>query len=60
MFNYTFHWRPAFQALPQMLGGAVVTLQIAILSMIIGVAIGVLLALMSGSGNKFLRGIAGT
>lgn len=60
MFNYTFHWRPAFQALPQMLGGAVVTLQLAILSMIIGIVIGVLLALMSGSGNKLLRGLAST
>ncbi|WP_240233317.1 amino acid ABC transporter permease [Devosia lacusdianchii] len=60
MFNYTFHWRPAFQALPQMLEGAVVTLQIAIISMIIGIVIGVLLALMSNSGSKTLRAIAST
>lgn len=60
MFNYTFHWRPAFQALPQMLEGAVVTLQIAIISMIIGIVIGVLLALMSNSGSRTLRAIAST
>ena len=60
MFRYTFHWRPAFQALPEMLQGALVTLQIAIISMIIGVAIGIVLALMSGSGNKFFRAIAST
>ena len=60
MFNYTFHWRPAFQALPQMLGGAVVTLQIAVISMIIGILIGVVLAVMRGSSSKILRGIAGT
>lgn len=60
MFNYTFHWRPAFQALPEMLGGALVTLQIAIISMIIGIVIGVLLALMSNSGSRVLRSIAST
>jgi hypothetical protein len=34
MLNYTFHWNQAFKALPQMLDGAVVTLQIALLSMV--------------------------
>ncbi|RVI38956.1 amino acid ABC transporter permease, partial [Sinorhizobium meliloti] len=37
MFNYTFHWNQALRALPQMLDGAVVTLQVAVLSMVIGV-----------------------
>lgn len=58
MFNYTFHWRPALQALPQMLQGAVVTLQLAILSMLIGVAIGVVLALMRQSKNPLVHGPA--
>lgn len=58
MFNYTFHWRPALQALPQMLQGAVVTLQLAILSMLIGVAIGVVLALMRQSKNPLVNGPA--
>jgi ABC-type amino acid transport system permease subunit len=43
--NYTFHWRQAFQALPDMLGGARVTIEIAVLSMVIGVACAVALAL---------------
>jgi His/Glu/Gln/Arg/opine family amino acid ABC transporter permease subunit len=60
MFNYTFHWRPALQALPQMLEGALVTLEIAIISMVIGTIFGVLLALMSGSSNKGFRAIAAT
>jgi len=55
VFNYTFHWRPALQALPQMLQGAVVTLQLAVLSMIIGVALGVVLALMRQSDNRAVR-----
>lgn len=60
MFNYTFHWRPAFLALPQMLEGALVTIQIAVLSMLIGIFFGVLLALARQSDNKILRGIATT
>lgn len=54
MFNYTFHWRPALNALPQLLQGAVVTLQLAVLSMLIGIVFGVLLALMRQSKNKLL------
>ncbi len=55
MFNYTFHWRPALQALPQMLQGTLVTLQLAILSMIIGIAFGVVLALMRQSKNPLIH-----
>ena len=58
MFNYTFHWRPALQAIPQMLHGALVTLEIAIISMIIGLVLGILLALMRGSANRALNGFA--
>ena len=55
MFKYTFHWRPAFQALPQLLEGALVTLQLAVLSMLIGVALGVALALMRNSKSRVLN-----
>jgi hydroxyproline transport system permease protein len=55
MFDYTFQWRQAFRALPQMLEGALVTLQIAVLSMVIGVAIAVLLAVMRNSSSRWLR-----
>lgn len=58
MFNYTFHWRPALQALPQMLQGAIVTLELAILSMVLGIALGVVLSLMRQSKNPVLYGIS--
>ena len=53
--NYTFHWRPAFQALPDMLWGALVTIEVAALSMVLGVILAVLLALASGSRFRALR-----
>jgi His/Glu/Gln/Arg/opine family amino acid ABC transporter permease subunit len=55
MFNYTFQWRQAFRALPQMLEGALVTLEIAILSMLIGVVLAVLLAVARNSSSRWLR-----
>ena len=41
MFNYTFQWKQALARLPQMLDGAVVTMQVALLSMAIGLALAV-------------------
>jgi polar amino acid transport system permease protein len=58
MLDYTFHWRQAFRALPAMLDGALVTLQIAALSMALGVAIAVLLAAARQSGGRLARGAA--
>lgn len=58
MFNYTFRWNQALNALPQMLDGALVTLQIALLSMVIGVAVAVLLTACRLSGNRILRAFA--
>jgi len=60
VFNYTFHWRPALQALPAMLEGALVTIQLAVLSMLFGIAIGVVLSVMRGSKNRLLSGFAAT
>ncbi|MCW0000071.1 amino acid ABC transporter permease [Pararhizobium sp. YC-54] len=58
MLNYTFHWNQAFKALPQMLDGAVVTLQIALLSMVLGLAIALALTAFRLSGNRILSGFA--
>ncbi len=58
MFNYTFHWNQALKALPQLLDGAVVTLQIAILSMVIGLACAIVLTLFRLSGNRILGAFA--
>ena len=55
MFDYTFHWRSAFLALPEMLGGALVTLEIAVLSMLLGTAIAIGLALGQQSGSRPVR-----
>ncbi|MEP9373424.1 amino acid ABC transporter permease [Mesorhizobium sp. KR1-2] len=58
MFHYTFHWNQAFKALPQMLDGALVTLQIALLSMAIGLAVAIALTLFRLSGSRILGGFA--
>ncbi len=55
MFNYTFQWRQALRYLPDMLDGALVTLQIAVLSMLIGGAIGVVLAVARTSRSRWAR-----
>ncbi|KQQ85741.1 amino acid ABC transporter permease [Aureimonas sp. Leaf324] len=60
MFGYTFRWNQAFQALPRMLDGALVTLEIALLSMAIGVAVAVALTLFRRSESRILRAVATT
>ena len=55
MFDYTFQWRQALRYLPQMLDGALVTLQIAVLSMLIGGAIGVALAVGRTASSRWAR-----
>jgi His/Glu/Gln/Arg/opine family amino acid ABC transporter permease subunit len=60
MLNYTFHWNQAFKALPQMLDGAVVTLQIALLSMVLGLALALTLMAFRLSGSRILSGFATT
>lgn len=56
MFDYSFHWRSAFKALPDMLGGAWVTFETAALSMIFGVLIALCLTLMRQTKNPLARG----
>ena len=56
--NYTFHWHQAFQALPAMLGGALVTIEIAVLSMVIGTVCGIALALARNAKSRVARGFA--
>jgi hydroxyproline transport system permease protein len=55
MFDYTFQWRQAYRHLPRMLEGALVTLEIAVLSLIIGIVIAVLLAVARDSKSIWLR-----
>jgi len=60
MFNYTFQWKQVLARLPLMLDGALVTMQVALLSMAIGVALAILLTGFRLSGNRLLRGFATT
>ncbi len=60
MFDYTFQWKQALARLPQMLDGALVTMQIAILSMVIGIGLAVLLTMFRLSGSRALSAIART
>ncbi|MCU0817278.1 MAG: amino acid ABC transporter permease [Cypionkella sp.] len=60
MFNYNFRWNQALNSLPQMLEGALVTMEIAILSMVIGISVAILLTLFRLSGNRLLYAIATT
>ena len=60
MFGYTFQWNQAFARLPKMLDGAVVTMEVAVLSMLIGIAFAILLTLLRLSGSRPLRAIATT
>lgn len=45
MFDYNFHWRPVFKNLPDLLEASLLTLQVAVLAMIMGIIIGLCLAL---------------
>ncbi|SDH68382.1 amino acid ABC transporter permease [Pseudomonas panipatensis] len=58
MFNYSFHWRAAYKALPDMLSGAWVTLETAALSMLLGVLIALLLTVMRQMQQPLPRGFA--
>ena len=50
--DYTFHWRPVIRKLPDLLEAALVTLEVAVLSMVIGILIGLVLALIRMSGKR--------
>ncbi len=50
--DYTFHWRPVIRKLPDLLEAALVTLEVAVLSMVIGILIGLVLALIRMSRKR--------
>lgn len=58
MFDYTFHWRAAFNVLPQMLQGSLVTLETAVITMVLGILIAFVLTAMRNTRSKILRGLA--
>lgn len=46
MFDYNFHWRPVLKSLPDLLEAGLLTLEVATLSMVIGIVVGLALALI--------------
>lgn len=56
--TYAFQWRPVLRSLPEMLGGAVVTLEIAMLAMAIGTLLAGLLALAKRSEGRLWPALA--
>lgn len=60
MFDYNFHWRPVMKSLPDLLEAALLTLQIAVLAMMLGIIIGLCLALIRLHMRSPLRWIAST
>lgn len=58
MFGYTFQWGQVWARLPKILDGALVTMEVAILSMVIGIFLAILLTLCRMSRNRLLRGLA--
>ncbi|WP_085908955.1 amino acid ABC transporter permease [Kiloniella majae] len=58
--DYNFHWRPVLRKLPELLEAGLLTLEVAVLSMLLGIAIGLGLALLRMQGPTPLRQIATT
>ncbi len=53
--DYTFHWRPVFRQLPDLLEAGLLTMEVAVLSMIIGSILGLLLAIARLNGPAYCR-----
>ncbi|XDZ66040.1 amino acid ABC transporter permease [Alphaproteobacteria bacterium LSUCC0684] len=51
MFDYNFHWRPVLKSLPDLLEAGLTTLQVASLAMLLGILIGLCLAVGRLKGN---------
>ncbi len=60
MFDYRFQWRVVFRHWPELLEAALLTLQITVLSVMIGLAIGMVLSVWRKSDNPLLYWIAAT
>ena len=56
--NYRFQWTTVLRSLPEMLQGALVTIEISVLALVMGIVIAVVLALCSRSTSRFLRSMA--
>jgi len=58
--DYIYHWNVVFAKMPELLNAAFVTLHVSVLSMFVGIVIGVFLALGKMSELKILNYLSGT
>ena len=58
--DYNFHWKPVLRQLPDLLEAGLKTMEVAIISLIIGIIIGLSLALAKEKGWLILRSLAQT
>jgi len=58
MIDYTFQWGPVIKAWPALAQGALLTIEITVLSMLIGLGAALLLALWRRSRNRLAHGFA--
>jgi len=56
--EYTFHWRPVFRKLPDLLEAGMLTLEVAVEAMLIGIVIGLALAMIRMSGRRSITWFA--
>jgi len=56
--DYTFHWRPVFRRLPELLEASILTLEVSVLAMLIGILLGLALALIKMSGIRSITWFA--
>jgi len=56
--DYTFHWRPVFRKLPDLLEAGVLTLEVAVEAMLIGIVLGLALAMIRMSGRRSITWFA--
>ena len=56
--DYTFHWRPVFRKLPDLLEAGLLTLEVAVEAMLIGIVLGLALAMIRMSGRRSITWFA--
>jgi polar amino acid transport system permease protein len=55
--DYTFHWRPVLRQLPDLLAAGLTTMEVAVLAMLVGIVIGLVLAIIRMSGIRAITWI---
>ena len=56
--DYSFHWKPVLRSLPQMLDAALLSLEVSVLSMLVGIVLGLALAMANMNGSVPYRSLA--